>query len=78
MIEISEDALKITPSPQWEEALHIVDEERKSPTTGTAARIQALEKQAPDAEEELWLIIWHQFHEATDEQGLMEMFELPE
>ncbi len=78
MIEMSEDALKITPSPQWEEALRIVDEERKNPTAGTAARIQTLEAQAPNAEEKLWVIIWDQFHEATDERGLMEMFELPE
>ncbi len=78
MIEISEDALKKPPSPQWEEALRIVDEECKNPTSGTAAKLKALEKQAPDTEEERWVIIWHQFHQSTDERGLMELFELPQ
>lgn len=64
-------------SPQLVEAQRLIRDE--ATVSGTAAKLVELEKQAPeDGNDEYWGMVWESFHAATDERGLMELFELPE
>ncbi len=79
MIEFDKEAWEAPPSEQWKKAIDIVEGDVTEP--GTAAKLWALEKQAPPKEVtrkgSRWALVWDLFHQSTDLNGLKEMHNLP-